>query len=117
MIKKELFNLYDGFHEEKGRIANNEMEIIKKTLLNKGFEKNIRQIQVTIDYENDIFLSDAITVKYEIELDGINIIDQDTVNVLDNYLMKRYGEGSIKVRDIRLHLDYVSFEYLIRINK
>lgn len=118
VIKKELFNIYNKFNKDKTKVANNEMEQVKKVIEELNLGEHINYIQVQIDYEKDIFeMTDAILVKYEFELDGMNIIDYSTVNTIDHYFIRKYGKENMKIRDIRMHLDYISFEYLIRLDQ
>ena len=117
MIKEKLFKTYDKFHEEKKTIARNEMGQLKRILSDMGLDKNINNIQVNIDYEEDIFLSDAVTVKYTIELTGIDTVDYNIIKTLDNHIIRKYGKDNLNVRDIRMKLDFVGFEYLVRLYK
>lgn len=117
-IKDELFKTYETFRNEKSRIAQQEVEQIKLLLTSRGLNENIRIIKVGTEYEEDIFQStDAILIEYKFELEDTNTVDHDTVKALDNYFIKKYGEENIKIRTVRMHLDFVDFEYLIRIDK
>lgn len=118
MIRKELFDLYETYHNGKKRIANKEMEQIKRKLTDMNLEPHINYIQVNIGYEENVFdNTNSVTVKYDFELDNISTIDYNTVNTIDNYLIRKYGKENIRIRDIRMHLDYTSFEYFIRLDK
>lgn len=118
MIRNELFNVYEKFRTEKKRIAQKEVEQIKATLTNLGLKDNIKTIKVGIDYEDDIFqLTDAILIEYKFELENTNTVEHSTVKTIDNYFIKKYGEENIKIRTVTLHLDFVEFEYLIRLDK
>lgn len=118
MIRKELFDLYETYHNGKKRIANKEVEQIKRKLADMNLEPNINYIQVNIGYEENVFdNTNSVTVKYDFELDNISTIDYNTVNTIDNHLIRKYGKENIRIRDIRMHLDYTSFEYFIRLDK
>lgn len=117
MIGKELFDIYKRFHNEKGKVAEDEMVYVKALLTNMGMIKNLEYLTVTIDYEEDIFNSTGnILIKYDFKLKNINVLEQVKVNVIDNYFIKKYGQDNIRTRNIHMNMNHIDFEYLIMLH-
>lgn len=114
MIKKELFDIYNRFHNEKRKVAEDEIAQINLILTNMGIGDNLEYLTVNITYEEDLFNpSDSIHLKYDFELKDINVLEQVKVNVIDNYFIKKYGKDNIRTRDIHMDMNHIDFEYLI----
>ena len=118
MIRNELFDIYKKFENGKKNVADKEIQQVNQLLHDMKLDQNMEYITVTIGKDEDIFNDTySIKVKYTFELSNINTIEYNTIATLDNYLIKKYGKENMKFRNINMHLNSISFEYLIILNE